>query len=469
MEKEPRKLLFGAMPVVLLLLITLLYTEFFASNSILFDRWMQQLSARKDSGNTEKINEAVEGQEPIKLVLRRLVTGENLDKLEATGFACDSGFYSMVCVANGALRIDTNTMTVHIESNQTIPQDKPVAVRPYARQDSNEILKDTTPVQILHQNITQLPTCDYIHHVPTVIFSSSGFRGNLFHEFNEIIIPLFITSRYFQSNVRFILSDYNPSFVTRYTNILSHLSHYQVINAGTNGRKVHCFPGAVVGLKFHNFLAINSSDDINPGGYSMLDLKQFLRESYHLKTDVPAINLDMEKRPVLLLISRVKSRAFLNEKEMVHMMEELGFRVVVTRPKSMWNLGKFSELVSSCSVMVGAHGAGLTNELFLPAGAVLVQVVPLGLDWASSVYFGEPAKDMGVQYVEYKIKPEESSLIDLYGRYDPVIVDPESVFAKGYQAGRAVYIIGQNIKIDVERFRGTLVEALGLLGGGGAP
>lgn len=36
---------------------------------------MQQLSIRKVSGNTEKINEAVEDEESIKLVLRRLVTG----------------------------------------------------------------------------------------------------------------------------------------------------------------------------------------------------------------------------------------------------------------------------------------------------------------------------------------------------------------------------------------------------------
>lgn len=388
------------------------------------------------------------------------LTGEDQSKLEANGFACDFDFYSVVCVASEPLlRIDTTSMTVEMLQNQTCPQVKTAKIRPYARQDSDEILKDTTPVQIMHQNSTDLPACQYIHTVPAVLFSSSGFRGNLFHEFNEVIIPLYITSRHFQSNVQFILSDYNPSFVRRYAQIFSHLSGYQVMNPATNG-SVHCFPaGAVVGLKFHNFLSINVTSDINPGDYSMLNFKQFLRESYNLKE----IQVDARK-PKLLLISRVKSRSFLNEDEMINMMEELGFDIVIARPNQMSNLSKFSELVSSCSVMVGAHGAGLTNELFLPVGAAVVQVVPLGLEWPSAVYFGEPARVMGVHYLEYKIQPEESSLIDMYGRDDPVIINPESIFAKSYQAGRAVYITGQNLKINISRFRQTLVEARQLLG-----
>ncbi|KAL8090075.1 alpha-1,3-arabinosyltransferase XAT3-like [Apium graveolens] len=458
MEKEPKRLLFGATPLVFLLLITLLYTQLFASNSLPFDKWMQQLANWKVSGN--KFNKAVQYQESFKPILRRLVKGEDQNKLETDGFACDSDYYSMVCVASEpSLRIDTRTLTVQMLLNKTALQDKTATIRPYAWQHSSEILKNTTPVQILHRNIASLPACQYIHTVPAVIFSSSGFRGNLFHEFDEVIIPLFITSRHFQSNVQFILSDYNPEFVNRYAQIISHLSHYKVMNPATNG-SAHCFPaGAVIGLKFHDFLSINISSNINPGSYSMLNFKQFLREAYNLKE----IHVD-KKRPKLLLISRVKSRKFLNEEEMVNTMEELGFTVLIARPNQMSNLTEFSKLVSSCSVMVGAHGAGLTNELFLPVGAAVVQVVPLGLEWASAFYFGKPAGNMGVNYLEYKIQPEESSLIDVYSRNDPVIVDPQSIFAKSYEAGRAVYITGQNLKIDIPRFRKTLTEARLLLG-----
>ncbi|CAK9157503.1 unnamed protein product [Ilex paraguariensis] len=455
MKKEPRRLDFGATPVICLLVLPLLYAEFFALNPVPFDRWMQHLSNWSVSLSTRKFD-GVEESKSLKSVFRRLVRGEDRTELEATGFACDSAIHSVVCVANRPVRIDTLTMTVHAPSGQPMVPGKSV-VQPYARQEDDNLLKTITPVTIVHGNITP-PACHYTHNVPAVIFSSSGFTGNLFHEFNEIIIPLFITTRHFQSNVRFILVDYRPWFVSKYYRIFSHLSRYEVMNPAAN-RSVHCFPGAIVGLKFHDNLAINSSEI--PGGYSMPDFKEFLRKSYNLKIK----NVSEIERPVLVLISRRKTRMFLNEDEMVGMMKELGFQVVVaTRPNRMSNLNKFSKVVNSGSVLIGAHGAGLANELFLSAGAVMVQVMPLGLNWAANAYFGEPAHGMGVQYLEYKIKPEESSLLDLYGQDHPIIVDPASIFAKGYQAARAVYVDQQNMKINMVRFSKTLVEALRLTG-----
>lgn len=201
----------------------------------------------------------------------------------------------------------------------------------------------------------------------------------------------------------------------------------------------------MVGLKYHDNLALNTTE--------------FPKDSYSLRID----NDTEIKKPVLLLISREGSRMFLNENEMVGMTEELGLRVAVSRPESMYNIDKFSNVVNSCNIMVGAHGAGLTNELFLPNGADLVQVVPLGLDWASETYYGDPSYEMGLQYLEYKTEAEESSLVNIYGRNHPVIVDPASVFSKGYQAARAVYVDEQNLNINLARFKNTLVQALALI------
>ncbi|XP_058189640.1 xylan glycosyltransferase MUCI21-like [Rhododendron vialii] len=167
---------------------------------------------------------------------------------------------------------------------------------------------------------------------------------------------------------------------------------------------------------------------------------------------------------MLILISLKNSRVFMNEDEMVTMMKALGFRVVIAQPDMMANMEKFVEIVNSCSILVGAHGAGLTNAVFLPEGAVLMQVVGLGIDWISNTYFGIPALGMGLNYIDYKIEPEESSLISLYGKDHPVIVDLKSITSKGFEVGRAVYLIKQNFNIDVVRFRKTLVKALGLLG-----
>ncbi|XVF03806.1 hypothetical protein REPUB_Repub05bG0024600 [Reevesia pubescens] len=171
----------------------------------------------------------------------------------------------------------------------------------------------------------------------------------------------------------------------------------------------------------------------------MFDFRKFLRETYNLKI----MHVSEIQKPVLMLISRRKTRRFLNEGEMVETMEELGFQVIREEPGRMSNLDKFAEIVNSCSVVVGVHGAGLTNEMFLPTGAVMVQVVPLANEWVATNYFGEPAKEMGVRYLEYKIEPEESSLIDTYGRDHPIITDPESISSKGYYAFRSCILMAK--------------------------
>ncbi|KAL1821468.1 alpha-1,3-arabinosyltransferase XAT2 [Daucus carota subsp. sativus] len=499
--KEARLLLYSAARVVfiLFLVIHLVYTEFFAFEAAQIMPWKQRLwksnadlhayssnitsapepapaevlvSKSKnsniseetilfDEGKSESLQHELQKQDSsLEVLLSRLVPEEQRSEFESSGLACDSAAHSLVCVVNKPVKIINSGSTgvsVVYESSQSAGER--TIVRPYARQEDADLLKSVTPVEILSQeNSSVKQGCHYNHDVPAVLFSTSGFTGNLFHEMNEIIIPLFLTSFQFQSHVQFVVTDHKASFVSRYGRLLSKLSRYEVINPAANRSIVHCFPGAVVGLKFHEFLGFNSSEI--PRGYFMEDFRNFLRQTYRLK----AQNVSAITKPNLLLISRQHSRTFLNENQLVDMMRTSGFQVIVAKPKRMANLAKFAKLVSSCSVMVGAHGAGLANEVFLPAGAVMVQVVPLGLDWASGAYFGEPASDMGVHYLEYKIEPEESSLINSYKRDHPVITDPTRVLYNDYQAGRALYIDGQNMKIDLARFKKTLTEALKLLG-----
>lgn len=246
--------------------------------------------------------------------------------------------------------------------------------------------------------------------------------------------------------------------IDKYKKALNQLSAYKGINTAEDDR-VHCFPGAVIGLKYHDNLALNASDI--PGGYTISDFRQFLRKSFGLK--IKNVSEIKHPKPVLVLISRHNTRRFLNEDELVVLMKELGFEVIITPPSNMLSLEKFARVVNSCNVLVGAHGAGLTNSLWLPAGAVVVQVVPLGLDWASTTYYGDPPKQMGMHYLEYKIEPEESSLLDSYSRDDPVIADPQSVLLKGYEVARAVYVDGQDVKINPVRFKKVLLQAKKLL------
>ncbi|GMJ05070.1 hypothetical protein HRI_004176200 [Hibiscus trionum] len=437
------------------MLIFLVYAALFQSNDTVFDSWGYSLPNSSCNLSSERTN--VDAVDPQEFLLRRLVRGDDRVELDSNGFSCHTDVHSEVCVENKAVRIYNKGLTVYVPyDHQPQPQVKRI-VKPYARQQDETAMRVVSPVQILHGNntINPPPPCNFTHNVPAVVFSSKGFAGNVFHEFNEMIIPLFITTRHFRSRVKFVITDYQHWWVQKYNRVLSHLSESDVINPDDGS--VHCFPGAVVGLKYHDHLALNVTDI--PGGYSMFDFRQFLKESYSLKTN----HVSEIRKPVLMLISRRNTRRFLNEDEIVEMMEGVGFQVIRVEPERMSNLDEFAEVVNSCSVMVGAHGAGLTNEIFLPNGAVMVQVVPLACDWVATYLYGAPGKPMGVRYLEYKIEPEESSLFDKYGKDHPVITDPESVTSKGYSAYRTVYVEGQDLMINVERFKNTLIEAKQIL------
>ncbi|KAI3910479.1 hypothetical protein MKX01_034873 [Papaver californicum] len=146
------------------------------------------------------------------------------------------------------------------------------------------------------------------------------------------------------------------------------------------------------------------------------------------------------------------------------MARSLGYEVIVADPRSGMNYSRFAEVVSTCDVMLGVHGAGLTNIVFLPINAILIQIVPLGgLEWACRTDFGEPATDMKLRYLEYKISEKESSLIEQYPSDHAVFRDPRSITKQGWNALKDIYLDKQDVHIDVHRFRPTLLKALQLL------
>ncbi|MCL7029538.1 hypothetical protein MKW94_028437 [Papaver nudicaule] len=445
---------------VFLILLPLIYVVLGSNSSLANTRMNKILNWSNGRNNrslsNEQVIEEVKGDSATNLLVRRLVRGRDQIKLDTIGFSCDLSIHSDVCVSKEPVRIDMRSMTVYLSHKKSLPSMN-WTVRPYANKQASETMSFIRKVEILRGIENKPPPpCDVIHNVSAVIFSTGSFSGNVFHEFSEVIIPLFLTTYHFRSQLQFVAVDYEAWWVSKYKHVLKHLSNYNVMDSAKDG-KVHCFPGAVMGLKYHDKLACNTSEI--PGGYSLKNFRTFLRDSFSLKIK----NVMEIEKPVLMIISRKRSRVLLNENEIVALATELGFQVITVAPDQMSNLGVFSHQINSCSVLLGVHGAGLTNEVFLPERALMLQVVPLGLEWASAAYYSDPAKQMGLRYLEYRINPEESSLLEKYGKDHPVITDPASIHKQGYHALRAVYIDGQNVTVNLSRFRGTLVQATKLI------
>ncbi|CAN1188156.1 Beta-1,2-xylosyltransferease XAX1 [Linum perenne] len=140
------------------------------------------------------------------------------------------------------------------------------------------------------------------------------------------------------------------------------------------------------------------------------------------------------------------------------MARELGYQVTVSEIDT--NVTKSAEITNSCDVLIGVHGAGLTNMVFLPENGVLIQIVPYGVDSLSKYYIAEPSKEMNLKYLEYKVGLDESSLKHQYSPDDMVFKHPAHF---GWEDFNRIYLQNQDITLDANKFKLTLSKALDFL------
>ncbi|KAL8196681.1 hypothetical protein R6Q57_024596 [Mikania cordata] len=358
------------------------------------------------------------------------------------------------CEMKGDIRIQGNLSTIFVFSSHIGHVLR--TIKPYARKgDENAMKKVTTfTIKSIPKEAKTMLKCTKTHNVPAIVFSLGGYAENNFHAFSDVVLPLYATSREFNREVKFLVTDNRSWWIRKFQELLHELSRFEIIDID-HDNEVHCFSSVVLGLGKEDKKELHIE--------SVKGFTSFLRSSFSLDR-FTAINLTnhQTKKPRLLIVSRSKTRAFMNINEMVHASQDLGFEVIVTEMNE--NLTRLSRLVNSCDVMMGVHGAGLTNMVFLPENGILIQVVPLGeMGWIANTYFGEPSKAMGLRYLEYKASKGESSLVDQYPVNHQVLVDPFSIQRKGWDVYRSIYLDKQNVTLNITRLQETLSTALQLL------
>ncbi|KAK9922075.1 hypothetical protein M0R45_030556 [Rubus argutus] len=393
---------------------------------------------------------------------------------------CDrSSIRSDICIMKGDVRTHSTSFAIFVygskdrsssksrylgivEENEELQHEK---IKPYTRKWETSVMNTIDELQLIAKRDSTLgmyqQQCDVQHNVPAVFFSTGGYTGNVYHEFNDGILPLYITSQHFNKK----LSDYPPVDFS-------------------GDKRTHCFPETIVGLRIHDELSVDSS--LMEWNKSIVDFRDLLDRAYwprirgliqdeereaqeklsvsptfesslEIKKEVPEHQL--LKKPKLLIISRNGSRSITNENLLVKMAEKIGFDVEVLRPDRTTELAKIYRALNASDVMIGVHGAAMTHFLFMKPHSVFIQVIPLGTEWAAEEYYGEPAKKLGLKYIGYQILARESSLYDKYDRDDPVLRDPQSVNKKGWQYTKKIYLDGQTVRLDLGRFRKRLVRA----------
>ncbi|XP_042434794.1 beta-1,2-xylosyltransferase XYXT1-like [Zingiber officinale] len=369
---------------------------------------------------------------------------------------CDfSDWRSDVCEMAGDVRIHGNSSAVVVVGSEA--EEEAWRIKPYARKFDKSAMQHIKEVTVRSAGagaVVQACTVNQTS-VPALVFAIGGYAGNYYHDYTDVLIPLFITARQFDGDVQFVISTSKFWWVDKYKPILKQLSRHEIVYLDGDG-EVRCHRRVIVGLRSHKPMSIDPAR--TPGGYSMLDFTKLMRVAYGLERDRPARRA--AEPPRLLLIPRKGSRRFTNLEEVVSAAEAAGFEVVLAEAATTTRLAEFVRVVNSCDAMVGVHGAGLTNFVYLPTGAAVVQIIPFGnLEKISRSCFMNSSEDAGLRYLDYSIGPAESSLSAQYPRDDPVFTDPKSIHRLGWKKMGEVYLDHQDVKIDVGRFRPLLLQA----------
>ncbi|KAL3512207.1 hypothetical protein ACH5RR_024924 [Cinchona calisaya] len=350
-------------------------------------------------------------------------------KVKEVKLSCNSTHpRSEVCDIKGDVRIQGKSSNIVIASTEVF-EDKDNdswSIKPYARKESRAAMEQVSSISIKKaQNKEGLPDCSRNYSIPAIVFSTGGFSGNYFHDFTDLLIPLYSTSIQFNGQVIFLITDKHSIWINKYKQVLQKLSRYDQLIDFDKENEVLCFPRIVVGLKGSiKELAIDSSQS----SYSIKGFREFLRNTYSLKREF--VNITQGKRPRLLIISRSKTRKLLNAGELAGMAESLGFDAAIKE-----------------TVMI-------------------IQIIPFGLgpmEWISRTDFEVPAKEMNLRYLGCRISPNESSLVHQYPYIHEVFKAPGAISKKGWNHFSSIYLEKQDVQVDLSRFRKVLLNTLELL------
>ncbi|KAI3977997.1 hypothetical protein MKX01_032374 [Papaver californicum] len=375
-----------------------------------------------------------------------------------------------ICVLNMPTTLDPKISTFYVFdpfSNPSSIISKPEVhkIRPYPRKLDNTAMSRVKELTLITTSSTTKIHCQIQHQAPALVFSAEGYTGNLFHDFNDGIVPLFVTIRSLFPNGDYpilVVSTSLDWWFSKYAELLGSFTPHPIIYL-ENSTETHCFPSTTtIGLISHGYMTINST--LLPNSDNFVGFRSLLGAAYDGITEHNwPIRKRRRKRPILVLVGRMASaqvgRVILNQADVEFLAKRVGFEVAIFEPNESQSLSQAYELINKSHAMVGVHGAALTHSLFLRPRSVLIQVVPLGIDWLAETYFGNSAKEMGLEYTKYKIEAKESSLTQKYGKNHHALKNPNEFMKNNWSIQKDIYLKEQNVRIDLVRFGKYLKSA----------
>ncbi|CAL5071406.1 unnamed protein product [Urochloa decumbens] len=295
-----------------------------------------------------------------------------------------------ICFARGDLRMHSTSSSFLLVSGNNSTAAEEERIRPYTRKWEANVMATIDEVRLRRVSPSSgdaaaaAPKCDVRHDVPALLFSTGGYTGNVYHEFNDGILPLFVTAGHLRRRVVLVILEYHDWWITKYGDVVSQLSEFPPVDF-TADRRVHCFPEVIAGLRIHGELTVDPAR--TPEGRGIADFRRLLDDAYRGRIEfldrlerraarkrhrrgvvlprAPPRRAASGDRPRLVIVSRTGSRVIENEAEVAAMAGDVGFDVRVIRPDRTTELCKIYKELNASDAMVGVHGAAMTHFLFM--------------------------------------------------------------------------------------------------------
>ena len=264
-------------------------------------------------------------------------TGEKFEEeITAHKPICDfSDRRSDICNMTGDVRTQGyNSSTVFFvpPANTFVPKEQQWSVNAYSAKMYMYFTKNVTVKQLRGPQNAPLCTVDQ-SNTPAILISFGGPTGNIWHDFTDVIIPLFLASRPLNRDVRFLIINYQQYFLDKFSLILKDLSRYEIINFDED-KEVRCHQRLSVGLLNHKDFGINPKRAFD--GFNMFKFRMYIRSIYSLPVDADIpykVDQRPDKKPRLMLVVRSKTRRFLNQEEIAEVIKKNGFEVCLSNNK----------------------------------------------------------------------------------------------------------------------------------------
>jgi len=216
-----------------------------------------------------------------------------------------------------------------------------------------------------------------------------------------------------------------------------------IIKASESQDKMLCFDEVYAGPAMHHFGG-PGKDSVT--ALDLLEMRDYFFESFHNMGALP-------EKATITLLKRTSSRLILNREELSERLKQIPsvlFQEVLLEELS---LKEQLELLGKTSILIGMHGSGLSNTLFLPAGTSLIELFPYQFKRNSYQLLAEAANVFysswqNLDKTKTKFHPE---ILDTFKELtheekEKIIENP--IFTTSWAAN--LYWVNQDTEIDID-------------------